>query len=187
MEIYRTKPTSLRAISRALISVFIIFHAVVFAAWTAPLNFPLIDKFRALVRPYMIYTGLFQAWNMFAPDPLRLNSYLEAEVRFANGEIKLWQEPRMDQLGLIGKYYKERYRKYMNEHLRLDEQADLWPDAARHIARMYDTDKSNPPMSVRLVRHWSEMLPPGPHGEYRSAPWTEYTYFKYNVSPEDLR
>jgi hypothetical protein len=173
-------------ILRAAVTLFILFHLVTFTLWTAPLNFPLLDKYRALVRPYLLWTGLFQAWNMFAPDPLRLNTYLEAEVRMANGEIRVWHEPRMDKLGIVQKYFEERYRKYMNEHLRVDEDAALWPDAARHIARLYDTDKSNPPMSVRLIRYWSEILPPSPDGQYRTSPWSHYVYFKYNVAPEDL-
>ena len=174
-------------ITRTLVTLFCLFHMATFFLWTAPLNSPLIDNFRATVRPYLLWTGLFQAWNMFAPDPLRLDSYLEAEVRLANGEIRIWREPRMEQLGLVDKYFKERYRKYMNEHLRMDDQSALWPDAARYIARLYDTDKANPPMSVRLTRYWNEILPPGAHGELRLSPWTNYTYYRYNVAPEDLR
>lgn len=181
-------PTGYKArITRTLISLFILFHLIVFTAWTVPVNFALLDVFRATVRPYLLWTGLFQAWNMFAPDPLRVNTYLGAQVRLANGEVKIWQEPRMDRLGIWDKYLKERYRKFMHEHVRMDDQAALWPDAARHIARLYDTDKSNPPMSVNLVRYWSEVLPPGPNGEFRATPWSQYVFFKYDVAPEDLR
>lgn len=172
---------------RAVLSLVILFHIVAFTAWTAPLNFPLIDDFRAAIRPYMLFTGLFQAWNMFAPDPMRTNSYLEAQVRLANGEIRIWHEPRMDQLGIGAKYVQERYRKYMNEHLRMDAESTLWPDAARRIARLYDTDKNNPPMNVNLIRYWSEILPPGPDGQFTSTPWRHYVYFKYDLAPEDLQ
>ncbi len=171
---------------RFVLTLVILFHLVAFTAWTVPMNFVLLDDFRAAIRPYMLWTGLFQAWNMFAPDPLRLNSYLEAEVRLANGEIRIWREPRMEKLGLVDKYFKERYRKYMNEHLRMDDQSTLWPDAARYIARLYDTDKANPPMGVRLVRYWQDILPPGPQGEYRAGSWNHYVFFRYDVAPEDL-
>lgn len=171
---------------RGAVTLFLLFHIVAFTLWVVPLNFPLIDNFRTSIRPYMLWTGLFQAWNMFSPDPMRLNGYIEAEVRLANGEIRVWHEPRMEQLGIWDKYFKERYRKYMNEHLRMDNEAQLWPDAARRIARLYDTDKANPPMSVRLIRYWSEIQPPGPHGQYQTSDLRHYVYFKYDVAPEDL-
>jgi hypothetical protein len=171
---------------KAAITLFILFHLVAFAAWTVPLQFPLLDAFKASIRPYMLWTGLFQAWNMFSPDPMRLNGYVEAEVTMADGQKRRWKAPRMEELGPVDKYFRERYRKFVNEHLRMDAESLLWPDAAKHIARMYDSDKSNPPVNVMLVRYWSEVLPPGPHGEYRATPWTHYNYFSYNVVPQDL-
>jgi hypothetical protein len=173
-------------IGRDVISLFILFHLVAFAAWTVPVNAPLLDKFKNLIRPYMLWSGLFQAWNMFAPDPLRVNSYLEAEITLTNGEVLVWREPRMEKLNPVAQYFKERYRKYMNEHLRLGAETQLLPDAARHLARMYNTDQANPPVRVRLIRFWSDVLPPGPRGEYNSSPWTHYSFFTYDVKTADL-
>ncbi|MBV9266968.1 MAG: hypothetical protein JO061_12435 [Acidobacteriaceae bacterium] len=159
---------------------------VAFAAWTVPLNFPLLDGFKTAIRPYMLFTGLFQAWNMFAPDPMRLNGYVEAEVTMQDGEKITWKAPRIEKLGIVQKYFRERYRKFMNEHLRMDAESLLWPDAAKHIARLYATDKSNPPINIVLIRYWSEVQPPGPHGEFSATPWTHFAYFSYDVKPEDL-
>ena len=170
-----------------MISAFILFHILAFVGWSVPVNSPLVNAFRQAIRPYMLWSGLFQAWDMFAPDPSRLNGYVEAEIDFRDGETRFWKAPRMDELGFIERYYRERYRKFVNEHLRIDGDAALWPDAARHLARLYHSNPANPPVTVRLIRYWSVILPPGPNAEYSAMPWERYTYFTYAVTPEDLR
>ena len=172
---------------RRIISVFVAFHTVAFAIWTAPIELPGSAEIKRIIKPYLLFTGLFQAWDMFAPDPTRLNGHLEATIIFKNGDRQLWSEPRLPQLGYFERYQKERYRKFMEEHLWLDAQSDLWPDAARHLARMFHHDAQNPPVVVELTRHWTMILPPGEHGEFRSEDPSEYTYFSYEVEPGDLQ
>ena len=65
----------------------------------------------------------------------------------------------------------------------IDENAVLWPDTARYIAR-HNNDRTSPPLSVKLVRYWSEIFPPGTR---EPDPWHQYVFFTYAVVPEDLR
>jgi len=122
---------------------------------------------------------------MFAPDPTTLNTYIEAEVTFRDGSMRVWSFPRMNELSYVDRYFKERYRKYSTEYLRVDSHSALWPDAARYIARA-NRNPSNPPVSVRLIRSWSEIQPPGPGGEYRYTAWKSYPYYTYQLKPGDL-
>ena len=168
------------------ISAFLLFHLVAIASWSLPINSLLNDRFRAVIRPYIVWSGLFQAWDMFAPDPAKLNSYVQAEVWFRDGSVRLWSIPRMNELGYFDRYFKERYRKYATEYLRMDSHSALWPDAARYVARLH-RDPSNPPTAVRLNRSWSEINPPGPGGRYQPGPWGHFTYFTYLVKPGDLQ
>jgi hypothetical protein len=170
-----------------LVTAFVLFHVVAFALWTAPVDLPVVHAFKRIIRPYLLFTGLFQAWDMFAPDPTRMNGYLEATILLRNGEHRVWTEPRLFEMSYLERYQKERYRKFMEEHLWLDAQSDLWPDAARRLARMFNQDAHNAPVNVQLTRHWSMILPPGPHGEFRSEEPSEYTYYSYDVLPEDLQ
>jgi len=133
----------------------------------------------------MLWSGLFQAWDMFAPDPLKLNSYIDAEVWFREGSARVWSFPKMHEIGYVDRYFKERYRKFSTEYLRMDSHSALWPDAARYIARL-NRNSANPPTGVRLIRSWSEMKAPGPGGRYQPSPWQHYTYFTYVVQPGDL-
>ena len=171
---------------RWLVSAFLAFHLVAITCWGLPLNTNLFGKVKEAIAPYMLWSGLFQSWDMFAPDPSKVNAYIEAVVTLRDGQRRTWKCPRMQDLSLVQRYFKERYRKYGHERLRLDSSAPLWPDAARHIARMY-ANPANPPVTVQLVRYWKLVPPPSPNGIERQPPLSSYAYFTYLVGQDDLR
>ena len=171
--------------ARIAITVFVAFNMFAVVAWCVPLDSPLIARCRDVVRPYLIFTGLFQKWDMFAPDPSRLNNFVGAVVTYRNGDRSLWTFPRMENLGYVDKYFKERYRKYANDCLRLDTNSGLWPDAARYIARL-NRRPSDPPAAVDLVRYWSIVAPPDANGEEPTRLWNQHTFFRWIVAPGDL-
>ena len=152
--------------------------------WSIPINSPLITAFRTAVRPYVLWSGLFQSWDAFAPEPKHINSYLEAIVIHKDGSIQTWKFPRMEQLSLAERYQKERYRKYV-ENLQGESNAPLWPDAARHVARL-NSDASNPAQIIMLVRHWTEIVPRADASAHPEPPHVQILY-EYKVTPEDLK
>ena len=168
-----------------LLSAVLAFHLVAITCWCLPLNSLLPGRIKEAVRPYMLWTGLFQAWDMFAPEPPRLNFYLEAEITYRDGQKRVWKFPRMQDLGLMERYSKERYRKFANEHLRVDESALLWPDAARYVARL-NNDPANPPVLVQLVRYWSDLAIRMPDGSFTPERWSHFVFYRYPVGPGDL-
>jgi hypothetical protein len=91
----------------------------------------------------------------------------------------------MEQLSLAERAYRERYRKFV-ENLQVDSNSALWPDVARRIARLNESDASNPPQIVMLIRYWSD-IEPRADGSYRPEPARAKIFFEYNVSPEDLK
>src|SRR5262249_53001901 len=121
---------------RTAINVFLMFHMASIACWCVPEASPLVSAYRSLIRPYFLWSGLFQAWDMFAPSPKATNSYIEAVVLYDGGDTRNWSFPRMEQLSLNERYCKERYRKFV-ENLEKDSDSPLWPDAARFIARLH--------------------------------------------------
>lgn len=133
----------------------------------------------------MLWSGLFQRWNMFAPEPAKIDFYIQAEITLHDGEKRSWTFPRMENFSYAQRYAKERYRKYM-EYLRQDNYSALWPDAAKHIARFY-TNPSNPPVFVILSRYWSEITPPRPGGAFQRTPWSRVPFYVYVVKPDDLK
>lgn len=169
---------------RVAINVFLVFHLIAITCWTLPLNSPLIDAFRSCVRPYMVWTGLFQSWDMFAPLPKTDNSYLQATVITRDGQIHTVSLPRMEQLTLPQKYFKERYRKFA-EIVESKTNSALWPDFARHLARPFN-NPTNPPEIVLLIRYWSDIPPPGDQDK-KPKPELAHIFFEYRLTPEDLK
>lgn len=171
-----------------ILNFFIVLHLVAIGLWSLP-PWPLRDALVEPFKPYMLCSGLWQGWDMFSPKPLSINFHLDAEIAFADGSQKTWTFPRMERLGFAVRYQKERYRKWI-ELVRQDAFAFVWPDTARYIARLH-ADPANPPETVVLTRHWAEIPPPTrasfqpilPQFDHDNA----YTFFTYQVSPEDFR
>src|SRR5262249_53573127 len=70
----------LRKAQRTAINAFLIFHIFSIACWGLPMSNPLANVYRSWVRPYFLWAGLFQSWDMFSPSPKAINSYVDAIV-----------------------------------------------------------------------------------------------------------
>jgi hypothetical protein len=173
-----------RGAKRLLINLFIGFHLIAIACWCVPTVHPPIPLIRSLVRPYFLWAGLFQTWDMFAPVPKGANVYLEAILIYRDGSRGTWTFPRMEQMSLKEKLFKERYRKFADS-LQRDELDDLLPDAARHIARL-NSRPDNPVRTVILIQRRSFNVS-GSDGSYIPEPWESHVLLGYGVRPEDLK
>jgi len=166
------------------INLFLIFHLIAIVSWCLPFDvFPL-NACRNLVRPYFLWTGLFQTWDMFAPAPKRTNSYLEAAVVYPDGTTDYWVFPTMDRLSLTQRYAKERYRKF-EEYLPLNQNADLWPDVARYVAQ-HAASASKHPDTIELIINWSE-LALNPDGSFAVSPWQSRVFYRYSPEPDNFQ
>ncbi len=171
-------------VRRMAISAFLLFHLIAITFWAVPLSSPLVVAFRGLIRPYMIWSGLFQSWDMFAPAPQSVNAWVQAAVIMRDGQIHPWNFPRMEQLGYLERYHKERYRKFA-ENIPDRKYSAVWPDVAKHAARSFN-NTANPPEIVMLIQYFAEITPglkqlPSPD-QGRA-----HIFFEYRLQPGDLR
>jgi hypothetical protein len=162
--------------SRGVISVFILFHLVAITCIAFPFDLPPIRNMKALVKPYMVWAGLFQTWDMFAPNPEAVNSYIKTVVISRDRHMHVWSFPRMEELGFLERYKKERYRKF-SDVLPQPQFAPLWPDVAAHAATQFNS-QSDPPEKVLLIDFQSE-IHPGPDGAPDPAPRPNIFYDDY--------
>ena len=131
---------------------------------------------------YVLSTGFWQYWDMFAPNPADTDYYGTAIVIYKNGAEKTYQYPRMYKLSIPVKYEKERFRKFY-ERAHGDADQFLWPYFAQHIALIMDTNPKNPPVEVKLIRHWQVVSAPG---KPQPKHYKHYQYFDYPVNQRRL-
>ncbi len=168
-------------IKRIAITAFLLFHIVAIVTWAVPLNTLLLSSIKNRVAPYMLWSGLSQNWALFSPNPISIDSRLEAEITYGDGSMGAWKFPLPQDFDYP--YFKERGRKWANDGVRMDENSGLWPDVARYVARL-NNNRNSPPVTVKLVRHWSDIAPPG---SSQPEPGHQFLFFTYSVKPGDLQ
>ena len=136
---------------------------------------------KELVRPYMLWTGLFQSWDTFAPSPPVVNSFVKAVVVTRDGHLDVWAFPRMEQLSYNERYRKERYRKFA-EVMQQPNNAAIWPDIARHVARLFN-NQADPPAKVLLIQYQTDITP----GVDESSTPKATAFYEDYVQPEELK
>jgi hypothetical protein len=171
-------------VKRIAINVFLVFHILAITCWCLPIDNPLISLCRERVRPYFLWSGLFQSWDMFSPNPKAANTYIEATIVYQDRSRATWTFPRMERLSLAERCFKERYRKFADS-LPGDQNDALLPDAARYIARL-NSLPSHPAKTIILVHKWSFIVPRA-DGSYVPEPWDQHILLGYGVRPEDLQ
>lgn len=186
MKIFRNSEIAFRI----LLNAIIIFHLTAIVSWSFPIDSPLRTKIVRRIKPYMLWTGLWQSWDMFAPNPLQINAHLEALVTFRDGTQRVWPFPRMEKLSYLERYTKERYRKWSSDYVRSDAYSSIWADTARYIARNH-YNPLNPPSEVTLKRYWMEIPPPAPSSIHQS--WSKeyahnhsYSFYTYRAREDDF-
>jgi len=181
----------IRGWRRVAVDALIAFHLVAIPVWIAADDqatigheSSVLDRLQSWIQPYMAFTGLWQSWDTFSPDPQSINFSLYARVTFANGDAASWRFPGPEGKGPFAMRRVERWRKWRSA-VRQDSNAYLWPDTARFIARLFARDR---PVRVELVRRWDLVDPPGDPPSWPPPCCShEAPFFRYDVQPEDLR
>ncbi len=144
---------------RILLNAFIAFHLIAVFVWCLPASFSMRRPFARVLARYVVGIGLWQGWDMFSPNPRTVNIRVGALVTFDDGTEELFDFPQMDRLGFMERYRRERYRKWVNDNMRLDKNPSLWKPAAEWVAGLHEGGPSRV-ASVRLIRRWWDIPAP---------------------------
>jgi hypothetical protein len=169
---------------RVAINLFLLFHLTTIFCWAVPLNTRLVYGVKPMIAPYMIWSGLAQGWNLFAPNPLAANNRMEAQVTYKDGQTAIWKFPQPQDYGYLKRYYFERPHKFSLDALMNDKTGLLRPDASRYIARVNNTMPNNPPVKVMLTSYQAKIAPPN---SGLPEPWKSEILSTYTVQPGDLK
>lgn len=130
----------------------------------------------------VMWSGLWQYWDMFAPNPASVDIYLDSYVEYADGSTREVMYPRMYELPLGEKYLMERYRKYV-ERVNGDEYYEKWPQLATWMAARAWTDPDNPPVHIRMRRNWRQIQA---QDSVTPDGYNHYFFYEKDVTREEL-
>lgn len=171
-------------------TILVAAYALAAFSWTMPVwVFPPKRILDPATAPVMRAFGLWQSWEMFAPDPRRED--IRVEVLFANHDggghgIML---TAMESMGYGERFQRERWRKFFNDHLRLDDERRLWQPFAAFMVRSLRQEGQDP-AALELVRWWRAADPqfgPDVRPAVRRAPWSSHVFHRWTAPPEFAR
>ena len=142
---------------KSIISIFILFNLLTMIRVHLHLDTKFFWKMYRPIDGYLSFFSTYQDWMMFAPDPGKLNSNIEAEVEFDDGSIQTYIFPRST--NIFDKYtHGEKFRKLTTEGIRKDDNSFLWNDTAKFVLRkLRDDNYSKIPLKVHLIRALDEI------------------------------
>lgn len=135
------------------------------------------------LRYYLLTTGVWQSWDMFAPNPSNVDFWGDAEVLYEDGTSERYPYPRMYELPILEKYVKERFRKFF-ERAGDDGYRFMWPVFAQRVAYEMDKHPGNPPVRVKLYRYRQVLQGPG---KQNPTDYDRFMYYDHLVDHGDLK
>ncbi len=170
---------------RCAISAFLVAHLSALLLWNLPAC-PLRQRTYGLTSRYIMPTGQWQYWGMFAPDPGRDTITLEALAVDARGIYHNFAFPKMADFGFWESFPKVRHSKYA-ANVGMPEQVMLREFAARHAARRLELPESAYPVDLELFYQYKPSPEPGQPPD-PMTPMKQHTIQMYRfLSPEDVR
>ena len=169
-----------RKVARAAAIVYLI------AAFAQPMpnDFPGRSTVMNTFYPAFKMAGMGQSWNMFAPNPVNIDSYVTVEAEFKDGTRKTVNLSHMTEFGYFERYRREKWRKWANESLTKENNGPMWKASALFYAKDLESFE-NPVIKVDLVKHSrSAVIPTKVEPNPKRPDWAQSTFYTLNLDQE---
>lgn len=114
-------------------------------------------RLKEAIDPALDATGLWQqTWQLFAPEPDRLNTRISAVITLIDGREIAWNSPDWSSMGVWEQFTTFRRAEYF-DNLRLNSYKPAWEPFARYLAKTTAAREETSVQSVALTRHWVEV------------------------------
>jgi hypothetical protein len=113
------------------------------------------------VRPLLVRLGIDQGrWNLFAPEPDRINVRLVAEITYRDGEHRTWRLPVWKDESAWAKWVRHRHVEWL-DHILLPAYQAAWKPWCRHLARQARPEMPNADQGARVrIVYYEAEIPP---------------------------
>lgn len=136
---------------KKVINIAIISYLALIALHGIPLDSLLFRKLKDKTAPFVVGVGMWQGWNMFAPNPLRSDTYIFARLYFKDGSF-ITKNVEMDLEDNFLKVFREvRWTKWAKDNVRQEDYKSLWEPALRYMVAKYGTVE-NPVIKGQLLK-----------------------------------
>jgi hypothetical protein len=135
-------------LKRWAISAFLLFNVAALAVW----NFPrgaIHDRLTPMLAYYMLPTGLWQNWTMFAPNPMQNAFMLQALAVDKNGIMYEYVFPKLADFSVWRAIPRVRHSKYPT-YLMIEDYAGHREMTARYVVRQLNLPPEVFPVDVEL-------------------------------------
>ncbi len=155
-----------------------LFYMVTAFFWSMPDSFALKTIVINPGAAFFQWSGLWQNWAMFAPNPVAEDVYVSATAFFTDGSTAVWKLNKMDEMSYATRYAKERWRKWGSDNLRQDSYRALWLPGADFIARKMGKEHSKKVTKLNLTRHWHPVTVPFNNDVLQNrGPWQQFVFY----------
>ncbi len=144
---------------RAGLSAVIVAHLAAVILWNLP-KCALRERCAGWTQYYLMPTGQWQGWDMFAPDPVRDTVALEAVVRDRHGMLRRYEFPRNADKGVWDALKGFRHSKFLGL-MSVPEAVAYREFAARAVLRDLAVTPASYPADVELYYDLTRTPPPG--------------------------
>jgi hypothetical protein len=149
---------------KLLVNCFLIVWLLVLAIDSAPETGNWHRELKSNLDFYLDITGLWQGgWQLFAPDPDKMNVSITATATFEDGREVVWRSPDWRSLSTWQRFLSFREAEFIDD-IRLDHNAGAWPDFADYLSRTvrHPGDPDLKPTMIVLKRNWVVIPRPNP-------------------------
>jgi hypothetical protein len=158
-------PSGRARLQKAAVNVMLVCLLSLFAIDALPASTALHARLQLEVDDVLDVTGLWQGrWNLFAPEPDKVNTWISAEFTYPDGSVRRWRSPDWRGLGVFERKRLFRHMEYF-DNIRLSDNRKAWAALAQWLAVTEGRQASGGPLPVRveLTRH-KNLIPPPPPG-----------------------
>lgn len=129
------KPETLSSSQKKWIIAFMVFYLAPIVFYNLYPIFTEKDEPKQL-RHYLRFLGLNQGFHLFAPEPIRLNSYTYAIITYDDASQNVWLK-RLYGMPVAYQMSEYRYRKLLGENIVKSRHKALKPDIVRYLHDKY--------------------------------------------------